>query len=243
MLLRRRFQIIETPEPITTPSSKFGGQPVWLHAPHWPLDPATDQPMRFLAQLALDPAVFPDGEGIMAYLFFGAGEPLYNEAFAVVLQTKDEVCLNTHEDLTFVAATQGPSLYEVQVVERTRQYVPKEYQLVEEAVMEEPALPLAERYKEGHDLDYDAGYQFSQPELAGNKIGGQAIYVEGLSTPPAYFTDEAWELLLQLAPIQGFWNKLQPNFYPFHLELGEFGLLHVFMTKDRKRAEACVQMP
>lgn len=40
-----------------------------------------------------------------------------------------------------------------------------------------------------YGLDYDEGYQFSNPTLAGNKIGGQSFYIEGLDTPPEYFTD------------------------------------------------------
>lgn len=92
-------------------------------------------------------------------------------------------------------------------------------------------------------LDYDEGYQFSKPTLAGSKIGGQPFYVGTLDTPPEYFTSDQWEQLLQLAPTQGYWDNYQPNFYPFYMEMGEFSLLNVFITKDYKRAEACIQMP
>ena len=34
--------------PITAPVTKFGGQPVWLSAPQWPVNDAWDEPMRFL---------------------------------------------------------------------------------------------------------------------------------------------------------------------------------------------------
>lgn len=116
-----------------------------------------------------------------------------------------------------------------------------------EPIVVEKAWPLEERfnsYGDGADiLDYEEGYRFAKPELVGNKIGGQPFYIEGLDTPPEYFTDDKWLQLLQLAPTEGYWNNYQPNFYPFYMEMGEFSLLNVFVTKDYKRAEAYIQMP
>src|SRR5439155_783936 len=37
--------------PITARVTKFGGQPVWLEEPAWPLTPATGEPMEFVAQV------------------------------------------------------------------------------------------------------------------------------------------------------------------------------------------------
>ena len=34
--------------PITTPVTKFGGQPVWIDGPRWPLGRRLERPMRFL---------------------------------------------------------------------------------------------------------------------------------------------------------------------------------------------------
>ncbi|HAS42582.1 MAG TPA: hypothetical protein DCS93_19030 [Microscillaceae bacterium] len=243
MLLKTQFQIVETSSPITEPINKFGGQPVWVNTPHWPLDPATGKQMTFLSQIVLTPELFPDSQGIIVYIFFGEGEPLYNEAFAVVLQNKDNVSMNTHVEVKFITEATGPSLYELEIIDEERQWVAKEYQLAQESIIEEEGLPLLERYDDANDLDYDEGYQFSKPELAGNKIGGQPFYIEGLDTPPEYFTADQWEQLLQLAPTEGFWNNLQPNFYPFKMELGEFGILNVFITKDYKRAEVYIQTP
>jgi len=243
MLLKTQFQIVETSTPITEPISKFGGQPVWINTPHWPIDPATGKQMTFLSQIVLTPELFPDSQGIIAYIFFGEGEPLYNEAFAVVLQNKDNISMNTHADVKFVTEATGPSLYELEIIDEERQWIAKEYQLDQESIVEEEDLPLLERYDEANDLDYDEGYQFSKPELAGNKIGGQPFYIEGLDTPPEYFTANKWEQLLQLAPVQGYWDGNQPNFYPFYMEMGEFGLLNIFISKDYTQAEAYIQMP
>lgn len=248
MLLKTQFQIVETSTPITEPITKFGGQPVWLNTPHWPIYPITGEPMMFQSQIVLDPALFPDSNGAMAYIFYGDEEQLSDVDFAVVLQTKENKSLNTQsEEIKFVAEATGPAIYEWIEVDEEDEKVFKEYKVIIEPVVEEKALPLRERYNRrtgGTDgLDYDEGYQFSKPELVGNKIGGQPFYVGTLDTPPEYFTSDQWEQLLQLAPTQGYWDNYQPNFYPFYMEMGEFGLLNVFITKDYKRAEAHVQMP
>lgn len=116
------------------------------------------------------------------------------------------------------------------------------YQMVD-TYSQEPIIELSERYTQEDILDYEKGYQFSRPGLAGNKIGGQALYIEGLDTPPEYFTSDEWILLLQLAPKEAYWNNLKPNFYPFQMELGEFGILSIFIKKDYSLAKAYVQQP
>jgi len=244
MLLKTPFQIVESSTTITEPITKFGGQPVWINTPHWPIHSATGEQMMFQSQIVLDPALFPDSNGAIAYIFFGDTEQLSNDDFAVVLQTKDSKALNAqNQEIEFVTEATGPTIYEWINRDGEEQKVSKEYKVVLESMIEEEDLPLLERYDEMNDLDYDAGYQFSKSALAGNKIGGQPFYIEGLDTPPEYFTAENWEQLLQLAPIEGFWDNNQPNFYPFYMEMGEFSLLNVFITKDYTQAEAYVQMP
>ena len=39
--------------------TKFGGQPCLAESPQWPLSRATGQPMRFIAQVALEPRSLP----------------------------------------------------------------------------------------------------------------------------------------------------------------------------------------
>jgi uncharacterized protein YwqG len=58
-----------TSQPITDLVTKFGGKPVWLTQPEWPLSSATGHPMRFICQIALDPDLFGEIPGRMAYLF------------------------------------------------------------------------------------------------------------------------------------------------------------------------------
>jgi uncharacterized protein YwqG len=240
MPLKTQFQIAESPTQILEPTTKFGGQPVWIAQPSWPLDPETGEPMIFLGQIHLNPDVFPNSNGAMVYLFFGGeSEPLYNEATAIVIQTSESVYTNGAPEIEFVSEATSPALYEL---DENREVVYQEYRVVLNPVENEDSVPLEERYRM-NDLDYDTGFQFSRAELAGNKIGGQPLYIEGLDTLPEQFNSDEWLLLLQLAPTQGYWNNLQPNFYPFHLELGEFGILTVFISKDYTQTECYIQQP
>jgi hypothetical protein len=59
----------ETPTPIRTFTTKFGGQPVWLEEPTWPLSRMYARPMQFVCQIALDPGFLPKTPAQMAYLF------------------------------------------------------------------------------------------------------------------------------------------------------------------------------
>lgn len=51
-------------EPVTEPVSKFGGQPVWLDGPAWPVHPRTGEPLVFMGQFRV-----PGNEVHLAYLF------------------------------------------------------------------------------------------------------------------------------------------------------------------------------
>ena len=239
MPLKTQFQIVESPTQISEAITKFGGQPVWITHSRWPLAPETGEQMLFLGQVALNQELFPASNGAMVYLFFSEeSEPLYNEAFAVVIQTSENVYTSDYE-IEFVAESTGPTVYELN---EEREAIYKEYGIVLESEENEASTPLEERYTM-NDLDYDTGFQFARPEFAGNKIGGQPLYIEGLDTPPEYFTSDEWLLLLQLAPTQGYWDDLHPNFYPFYMELGEFGILEVFISRDYKQAICYVQQP
>ena len=48
MLSKKEFEFVEISSPITEPISKFGGQPIWINTPHWPLDPYSSEPIRKL---------------------------------------------------------------------------------------------------------------------------------------------------------------------------------------------------
>ena len=63
------IEFIEADAPITDPVTKFGGQPVWLERPEWPLSKELGRQMQFVCQIALDPDILGVSPGRMAYLF------------------------------------------------------------------------------------------------------------------------------------------------------------------------------
>jgi hypothetical protein len=73
-LKRAALRLHPVNTPITEPVTKFGGQPVWLEAPQWPIGRANDKPMEFIGQVALDPQIFGDIPGKMAYIFMSGWE-------------------------------------------------------------------------------------------------------------------------------------------------------------------------
>lgn len=62
--VRQDLKFVEAAEPIQEPITKFGGQPVWLDEPTWPLSAELGRPMRFLGQVRL-----PGDQVRLAYLF------------------------------------------------------------------------------------------------------------------------------------------------------------------------------
>jgi len=64
---RWSLQLQPTSMPIDRPITKFGGQPVWIGSPTWPLG-SDGEPMTFMAQFS-----FPGVDG-MAYLFIDPSE-------------------------------------------------------------------------------------------------------------------------------------------------------------------------
>jgi len=68
-LSARILRFVQASAPITAAVTKFGGQPVWLEAPTWPLSRKLQRPMQFVGQIELLPEVFGDIEGRMAYFF------------------------------------------------------------------------------------------------------------------------------------------------------------------------------
>lgn len=55
--------------PIVEAVTKFGGQPVWIGEPQWPLSQQWGDPMQFICQIRLDPELFGPLEAQMAYVF------------------------------------------------------------------------------------------------------------------------------------------------------------------------------
>ena len=237
MPLKTQFQIVESPTKITEPITKFGGQPVWISQPSWPLCPETSEKMLFMAQISLNPELFPNNNGTMVYIFFSGDSEIINEVdIATVIQTYENAYLDD-DNFEYASESTGPIICEL---DENRQAIYKEYKAVLQPIEDEKMVLLEERYTID-DWDCEVKFHFTKSFLAGNKIGGQPLYIQGLTNPPYEFNSEEWLLLLQLAPTQGYWDNLQPNFYPFHMDLDDCGILTIFISSDYKQTKCYVQ--
>src|SRR5689334_4419099 len=112
MIPKYSLSFHEVQESITGFVTKFGGQPTWYGEPRWPLSRSTEEPMQFICQIALDPLLFGDIPGRMAYVFMADGANEYVDFTwdpdagenAVVIQPGDY-------DLPTKLLTEGPTLY------------------------------------------------------------------------------------------------------------------------------------
>src|SRR5258708_366812 len=93
--------------------TKFGGQPTWLTGAAWPMSRATGEPLRFLCQIAVDPDLFGDLGGRMAYLFIADGATFVDNTWdpeggenAVIIQPGANL-------LPTQPLQSGPSLYKM----------------------------------------------------------------------------------------------------------------------------------
>jgi hypothetical protein len=201
--------------PITAPVTKFGGRPVWLSVPQWPLSRALGEPMRFLGQVAIDRALFPNSRARMAYLFMtdfsdeeqitATWEPDSGEN-AVVLQPGEYRG-------PWVPRREGPTLYRM-IEGWPREPVPCEF-------------GVALRPGEDPDLDVrasaDAGHPLPPEALEGNKIGGVPWFLQY----PEYPRGGPWRLLLQLDSAR----------VPFEVNFGDAGVGYAFLSEDGTAAK------
>ncbi|MFC8717895.1 hypothetical protein [Kitasatospora sp. NPDC057198] len=63
-LPRQQMILTAAEQPIVTPVAKFGGEPVWLSEPAWPVHPTSGEPLVFIGQFPV-----PGPQLRLAYLF------------------------------------------------------------------------------------------------------------------------------------------------------------------------------
>lgn len=206
--------------PITAPVTKFGGQPAWLETPQWPMSRSTGNPMRFIAQVALDPAIFPGADGRVAYLFMteeedGAWvdetwEPDGGEN-AVIIQPGGK-----KTDVRTKAIAQGPTLFEMVDVAGAEelQARPCEFAVTTQATENHAFLPEEERPSD------EAAFERYILPLEGNKIGGTPAFLQGDEFPDG----DGWRLLLQLDSTQ----------VPFFVNFGDAGVGYAFLDAEAR---------
>jgi predicted DNA-binding WGR domain protein len=227
------FEEVEIP--VTEPITKFGGQPVWIAEPKWPICPKNQKEIPFLCQIYLDPDFFGDIPNKMAYIFAGdykgdggaGGWPTDHGDCAIVLQPENTVWWGWHwnretkpENLSSIAT--GPTIYRG-VNEGTYRWQGKSLEWI-------PKLQLEYDYDFVLEDKRETWSEKRQEEYSGtvsdNKIGG---------TPHLWFENEpnqAFMLLLQLNASDGGNPEL-----PFMISYGDGGCGWWFLSKDGRSAQ------
>ncbi|MCX4750859.1 YwqG family protein [Kitasatospora sp. NBC_01287] len=210
----------ETGRPISTPTTKFGGQPGWLAGPQWPISAAWGRPMRFVGQIELGPVIGAAGQGRMAYVFVTHAD--HEEDFfdpdivdpdggenAVIVQPGGHYAGPVRPLAT------GPGLYGVDGSE-------VEY-TVDLRAADEPGSVTDEELEGLPSTDRSRYVELTD----GDQIGGTPLFFQGDEWPDG----GPWRLLLQL----------DSNWLPFHLDLGAAPRLFAFVSEDGTEGRLLVQ--
>jgi uncharacterized protein YwqG len=214
---KKSIEFFEAGKPITELVTKFGGQPVWLEKPEWPISRKTGDPMNFIGQIALDPEVFGDIPARMAYLFM-TDDPDVDNTYSPVEGENALIIQPGINEIKTQPLTKGPTFYRM---------VKKMFG----AFTLPETLEFGTRLTAGEDAEWmDETSRFKLPDeqadalmesLGGNKIGGTPGFLQGDEFPEG----GPWQLVLQLDSAS----------VPFHVNFGDAGIGYAFISKDGKR--------
>jgi hypothetical protein len=169
---RWSFTLQAVDEPITEPVSKFGGQPVWIGDPTWPLE-ADGGPATFMAQFTI-----PGRDGL-AYLFLDHAYEYPNDPGYVVVQPGPP-------PERFIASATGPTFWS-EIPGRSRYVSRMRLRRVESLAVLEPGFDL----DDWTIIDYPAAERDDHRDY--NKLGGNARWLQHDDTPD----EPGWRLLFQ----------------------------------------------
>ena len=216
-----RFTVAK--RPITTAITKFGGQPVWLSGPQWPMSRSTGLPMRFICQVVIPEHVLAGDTPKIAYIFMTDGDEYVDGTWepnggenAVVIQP-DTGCEAPIVDVKPLGY--GPTIqrYEKRLFSKKLKPVDVELE-VDVHWEEEPDFVSGEDRAKFSDQDNEAYWNAVQ----GSKIGGAPAFIQYDEYPDS---DSDWELLLQIDSCD----------IPFFLNLGDAGVAYVYVDEGAKR--------
>lgn len=205
MVKTQSISFVEVTSPISGLVTKFGGQPTWLAGAEWPMSRSTGEPMRFICQIAIDPDLFDNLGGRMAYLFISDGLTFVEDTWdpeggenAVIIQPGASL-LPTQPLQT------GPSLYKMVDDSSTNRRNP--------LACECDVILQPEEDREALDGEESA----AGAEIA-NKIGGSPAFLQS----PEWPSGGPWRLLLQLDSAN----------VPFWVNFGDAGVGYAFIAED-----------
>lgn len=190
MIKKYRLSVRATQRAIVEPITKFGGQPVWIAEPHWPLSKTTGEPMRFLAQFEIYPEIFGPCAGKMAYLFMTDGATFVKGTWTPEGGENAVIVQPGIWNGPIAALHNGPTLYENVTNQGGTEVraIPCEYEVVLEAGTDPDQLDEMDFRARGMWDDY-CKY------AAESKIGGTPAFQES----PEYPSPGEWRLLAQIA--------------------------------------------
>ena len=218
----------EASSPITTLTTKFGGQPNWLEAPRWPLSRMYGRPMQFICQIAVDPALFGDLPARMAYVFMTDWDykSAYPESFA---PDRGENALVLQPgglwDGPFLPVHEGPSLYRRFYRSGRWEQTPCEF-TVELRSGDDSDGGVWDRYPQE-----DAAQEAYWAALLEDKVGGTPVPTPFGRRFGADF--DGWRLLLQLNAKD---NAVEET-DPFFLNMASDAVIYAFISVDGRRGK------
>lgn len=206
--------------PITELTTKFGGQPVWLEAPEWPLNKNTKEPLAFIGQVMLDEKIYGPSKAKVAYLFINPEEDTENYApedgeNAVIMQPGN----NTFYEC--VAQATGPAMQH-----DTRAGFDTEglCEFAAQVTLQQDAPVAEDKYKRIRlDLENPPSSVIQQENVHA-VLGGQPAWLQA----PDFPFEEA-RLIIQME-----------DDVPLKLDFGR-GDLYAFMNQDGSQAKCLWQ--
>jgi len=210
-----RIKFEKARETVQKPVTKFGGQPIWLNEPQWPISKETGNPMEFICQLELSEDLFPNSKGRMAYIFMTEEEEYVDETWepdggenAVIIQPGTPQ-VKVSEILN------GPTIKKYVEVKDKNRLQPELVEFIAKiTITSEPDYVTEENRSSWSDTQYE---KYAE-SLHDNKIGGTPIFLQGDEFPK----DDSYRLLLQLDSTQ----------VPFYVNFGDSGIGYAFINSD-----------
>jgi hypothetical protein len=236
---KRSITFREVTEPITQPVTKFGGQPVWLSEPRWPISRATGRQMTFLCQVRLADVPGLEWSEGMAYVFMideadGPGygmlqtwSPVHGEN-AVILQGTGA---SPQAQVATQPLTSGPALRRYHTepgsTERGEDFIECAVDLLDD--VDPGTAPSLDKYGWDHEI-----WETYSSALFGSKLGGAPYWVGDWAPPNdpdwAFLsepdTGAEWMLLAQMSDGDG----------SCYFGFGEGGTGQVFIRRDGSEA-------
>jgi predicted DNA-binding WGR domain protein len=227
----------EVQEPVTTPITKFGGQPVWISQPKWPICPSNQKLIPFLCQIELDPQLFGEIPNKMAYIFAGdykddggaGGWPTDHGDCVIVLQPENTIWrpywYREVDPELFQSISIGPTIY-YGLTDTKHSWQGGLLEWIPKTVLGYEYSYVANKSRASWSEKRQNQYE---EQIQSDKFGGTPLLWD--DDAPNNFPQD-WHLLLQLNSSDGYDAEL-----PFCHSYGDGGCGWWFLSKDGKSVE------